>query len=643
VDNDCDGLVDDADDSVDTAGFSTYYADADGDGYGNAESTADACDAPSGYTDNGDDCDDMDATVNPESLWYSDVDGDGYGSETFSTQSCEQPSGYVDNTDDCDDMDSTISPDAQEICDGNIDNDCDGSADDADDSVDASTFSTYYMDADTDGYGDAATYVTLCDMPSGYTTDDTDCDDTEILVNPGETEVCNDGLDNDCSGDAPECGLPDYGSPSDSFADLAAGGPLPYYFGATEIISGDFNGDGITDIAVSDYYGLNLSGNYGAGSIEFFYGPISSGSGITADARIEGYASYDYLGYDMVNMGDIDGDGTDEILTGAYQAESSYYNGGMAYVLNGPTSGVSYAADNALTSIESDYTYAYFGHGVAAIGDVNGDGLDDFAVGAAGYDDLDSQAGRMYVFYGSTSVVPQSLADGTAIWGESYYDYIGRYETINGLGDLDGDGTDDWGFSSSNANSYTGEAWIYYGGTSTSWSSTADADATLTGSGSSYTYWGARLDGGDDLDGDGYDDLFINDEWGAYIWSGGSTRIADGESYTIDISDSAQSGYGYFDMSDTQIGDYNGDGAADLTISNYYSASGTGGAWTFNGPLSAGSYDVTDADSSLTGSSTSMYFGRSTGTGDFNGDGAMDLAVGQYNSDAVYLFSGGSM
>jgi hypothetical protein len=245
----------------------------------------------------------------------------------------------------------------------------------------------------------------------------------------------------------------------------------------------------------------------------------------------------------------------------------------------------------------------------------------------------------MFVFYGGSSTAP-TLADAEVIYGANYYDYIGKQDTISAFGDLDGDGTDDWGFGSGYANNYAGAAWVYYGGTSTSWATTADADASFVGA-NSYSYFGDQVKGGADIDGDGYDDLMVNDELGGYIWSGGATRLTDADTYSISITDSSIS-YGYFDSSDSQIGDYNGDGNADVTLANYANASSTGAVWTFNGPLSAGSYDVTGADSSLTGSANYSYFGRSSGTGDFNGDGSMDLAIGSFGDDAVYLFSGGA-
>ena len=216
-DNDCDGDVDEPD-AVDAP---TWYEDADGDGYGNAAVTVVSCDQPSGYVANPTDCDDGDATVNPGAAeicnhvdddcngwvddglpttdWYQDADGDGYGDAGgIPITDCMAVPGYVADSSDCDDSNPSVNPDADEYCDG-IDNDCDGTVDEAD-ALDAST---WYQDADADGYGNAAVTLVQCDQPSGYVADATDCDDTNGAINPGEAEICN-HIDDNCDGVADE-------------------------------------------------------------------------------------------------------------------------------------------------------------------------------------------------------------------------------------------------------------------------------------------------------------------------------------------------------------------------------------------------------------------------------------------------------
>ena len=635
ADNDCDALVDDDDDSVDTTGFSTFYGDMDSDGYGGADSTIDACNAPSGYADNGDDCDDTNADLNPETIWYSDVDNDGFGAANYTAQGCDQPSGYVADSNDCDDLSAAINPDASEICDGEIDNDCDGLSDDADDSVDAGTFSTYYGDGDADGYGDDATTVVQCTMPSGYAALGGDCDDAEVLANPGETEVCEDGIDNDCSGDAPECTLPSFGTSADANmafeADSGSGG-----FGYESMTLGDFDGDGNTDLAVGDLY-HNNSG-YSQGSVSFFYGPFSAGSTNTADGLVHGENTYDYFGEHMANIGDIDSDGADELLVGADGYDyDGYYSTGASFVINGTTSTES-VTDNGGVPIVAygDSSYSYQGV-VANFGDVFGTGSNTIAIGGYGYDQPSTNAGFLYLEDLSGTVSGFIAGD--------YYDQLGYADRISGMGDLDGDGYDDWAASGamsySSGNSYAGEVWVFYGANSVSWGYASDADATLLGNASDYL--GSKLSGGADLDGDGYDDLVAHTGTSIEIYVGGSSKLADGQASSVSISDASQSSYTYIDSTQSSVGDLNNDGTGDLVMGDYYAAANTGAVWTFYGPMSAGSYDVTDSDSTITGVDTYGYLGRDNEIGDLSGDGIDDLLVGDDGEQTVWLFNGGSM
>jgi hypothetical protein len=114
-----------------------------------------------------------------------DADGDGFNAD-----------------DDCNDNDAAINPNADEVCDG-IDNDCDGDVDS--DDADVTDESTWYADDDGDGFGDPTNSTEACDQPTGYVSDNGDCEDGNVDVNPGELEVCGNGLDDDCFDGDEEC------------------------------------------------------------------------------------------------------------------------------------------------------------------------------------------------------------------------------------------------------------------------------------------------------------------------------------------------------------------------------------------------------------------------------------------------------
>lgn len=192
-----------------------WYRDADGDGIGD-NVPVHSCYAPEGYVPVGGDCDDQASSTYPgapelcdgadndcdlrldENLnlrrYYADADGDGRGNPGRFVDACEQPSGYSTHYDDCDDTNAASAPGMLEQCDGS-DNDCNGE-------IDEGLGETYVRDEDGDGYGAASgERITACaGAPDGYVQNLMDCDDTRFAVNPGATEDCTNGIDDNCDG-----------------------------------------------------------------------------------------------------------------------------------------------------------------------------------------------------------------------------------------------------------------------------------------------------------------------------------------------------------------------------------------------------------------------------------------------------------
>ncbi len=197
------------------------WADADADGFGGGDAE-EVCpdDVAEGQVPVGLDCNDDDDAIHPDAeevcdgidndcdgaadphdelvTWYLDSDGDGAGVQYPAQSACTRPGPeWVTSGDDCDDTNADVFPGQQEICNDQVDDDCDGLEDDLDPDVLVSTMTTWYADGDTDGYGDPEITLVSCAAPSGFVDNGDDCAPTHGARHPGSLEICNE-VDDDC-------------------------------------------------------------------------------------------------------------------------------------------------------------------------------------------------------------------------------------------------------------------------------------------------------------------------------------------------------------------------------------------------------------------------------------------------------------
>ncbi|MFH1463757.1 MAG: MopE-related protein [Pseudomonadota bacterium] len=645
VDDDCSGTADEPY----AADAPTWYYDRDADGYGDPAASTAACAAPTDYVADATDCDDRDDDVNPAATelcdgtdndcdgtvdepdaadaatWYQDRDLDGYGDPALATVACTAPSGAIADGRDCDDLASGINPAATEVCDG-VDNDCDGTTDE-DDAADAPT---WYYDADGDGYGTSAFTSRACVIPAGFSESADDCEDTDPAVSPSASEVCGDGIDNDCDGGPSGCGI-------QGDVDLSIAASFLEAENASDraglgLATGDWDGDGLDDLLVGAY-GHDAGGS-DAGVAYLMLAPYAAGTTnlSTAHAILEGEAAGDNAGYNLT-LADLAGDGSLDAVICAAGDDTIGPNSGAVYVLDAATAGtmsLGEASAKLIGETEGDHAC----RSVAA-GDIDGDGDDDLLIGAYMEDSGGSQAGAVYVVAdvptGSTS-----LADAIAkLTGEGASAQAGISVASC---DLDSDGIDDVIVGADGEDtfgSWAGAAYIEYGPISGT-ISLGSADARLYGEDATDSAGWALTSG--DIDGDGAQDLVVGayGEGSVYGYAGAvyiiTQRATLRDITTLSSADAKLTGEHNSDRAGYVLaaGDVDGDGFDDIAASAPWVDTGgtsAGLVYLLSGPQS-GTSTLAGASARLVGEDAYDIAGRAVALGDADGDGLLDIFVG---------------
>lgn len=231
------------------------------------------------------------------------------------------------------------------------------------------------------------------------------------------------------------------------FSGTAAGiDPLPHWaafgehpqegFGASIAIVNDVSGDGFDEVALG-LVSFERGPNDRPGKVDIYYGGVD-GPGPTPNWSAIGEQTYSSFGAQISGAGDVNGDGFGDLVVGANYFDGGQTDEGKVYMYYGSPSGL---RTNPAWAREGNLAYGWFGHAVAGIGDIDGDGYDDIAVGAPYYSfsDQDSREGRLTILYGAAR--PREIRAWN-IKGDQPGGYLGW--AVSAGGNVNGDGFADF-------------------------------------------------------------------------------------------------------------------------------------------------------------------------------------------------------